>query len=117
MEETGVHPMICEKCGKKTEKAYGMTNGEFWCEECASPIIPKTVLPVIDSEWKSKTFAFGMVTNINELAVKSDALINEFLESLGSLKDVKITASLSGAYYIVTILYLRGDNNVQTTNE
>ena len=65
----------CDKCGKETDRIYGMTNGEFYCRDCAN--IPDVIIPHIDRDttWKLRSF----VTSTADPYF--DRSVNEFLRT------------------------------------
>lgn len=87
----------CDNCGKVCDRLYGMSDGSFYCKDCAD--IPNILKPEIDR----KTWQVQIFTTKRPDKDFNDR-VNEFLRSIGDCK-VKTSATFAVDTYILTIMY------------
>ena len=85
----------CENCGKQTNRLYGMSDGRFFCKECAD--VPRLVKPDIDVRpWQIKTFTTKRPDK------DFDDRVNDFLRTIGNcIVESNITYSKDDTFCLV----------------
>lgn len=89
--------MKCDRCGKESDRLYGMTDGQFYCRKCAD--IPKIINPDIDVKpWQVQIFTTKRPDkDFNDR-------VNDFLRTIGNCT-VKTTTTFAVDTFIMTIMY------------
>lgn len=92
----------CDKCGKETDRIYGMTNGEFYCKKCAG--ISNKVNTGIDDPraWNVKIFS----TEMPDRFFQAD--VTKWMKEHANCKFETHTCAGPGKYFL-TILYKEKD--------